>query len=79
MKSTTVLIADDEAEIADLIAFHLEKEGYRCIKASDGQEAIHAVQTNIIDLAILDIMMPKLDGYEVTRLIREHHQLPIIF
>jgi len=79
MKRTTVLIADDEAEIADLIELHLKKEGYDVIKASDGQEALHAVQTNSIDLAILDIMMPKLDGYEVTRQIREHNHMPIIF
>ncbi|MCR8630240.1 response regulator transcription factor [Paenibacillus radicis (ex Xue et al. 2023)] len=79
MKSITILIADDEAVIADLIELHLEKEGYRCIKVYDGQEAISAVQTHSIDLAILDIMMPKLDGYEVTRQIREQHHFPIIF
>lgn len=79
MKPITILIADDEAEITDLIELHLEKEGYRCIKVSNGQDAIHAVQTYPIDLAILDIMMPKLDGYEVTRQIREQHHMPIIF
>ncbi|WP_248924663.1 response regulator transcription factor [Paenibacillus hamazuiensis] len=79
MKRATVLIADDEAEIADLIELHLEKEGYDVIKASDGQEAVHAVSAHPVDLAILDIMMPKLDGYEVIRQIREHHQMPIIF
>lgn len=79
MKTITILIADDETEIADLIELHLQKEGYRCIKAADGQEAVTAVRTHPIDLAILDIMMPKLDGYEVTRRIREQHHLPIIF
>jgi two-component system response regulator VanR len=79
MKSITILIADDEAEIADLIELHLVKEGYRCIKVADGQEAISAVQTHSIDLAILDIMMPKLNGYEATRQIRAQHNLPIIF
>ncbi|NHN29598.1 response regulator transcription factor [Paenibacillus agricola] len=79
MKSITILIADDEAAIADLIELHLEKEGYRCIKVFDGQEAISAVLTHSLDLAILDIMMPKLDGYEVTRQIREQHHFPIIF
>lgn len=79
MKSITVLIADDEAEIADLIELHLAREGYRCIKASDGQEALDAIRTQSVDLAILDIMMPKIDGYEVTRQIREQHHLPIIF
>lgn len=79
MKPITVLIADDEAEIADLIELHLAREGYRCIKASDGQEALDAIRTQSVDLAILDIMMPKIDGYEVTRQIREQHHLPIIF
>jgi two-component system response regulator VanR len=79
MKSITILIADDETEIADLIELHLEKEGYRCLKVSDGQQAVSAVLTHSIDLAILDIMMPELDGYEVTRQIREQHHLPIIF
>lgn len=75
----TILIADDEAEIADLIGLHIEKEGYRCLKAHDGRQAMAAIQTNVVDLAILDIMMPQLDGYEVTRQIREQHNLPIIF
>ncbi|KQX56591.1 MULTISPECIES: response regulator transcription factor [unclassified Paenibacillus] len=79
MKSITILIADDEVEIADLIELHLKKEGYRCIKVANGQEAITAVQTHSIDLAILDIMMPKLNGYEATRQIRIQHHLPIIF
>src|SRR5690554_2935504 len=79
MKTITILIADDEVEIADLIELHLEKEGYRCIKVADGLEAVHAIQTHAIDLAILDIMMPKLDGYEVIRQIRDRQQMPVIF
>lgn len=79
MKNITILIADDDVEIADLVAIHLEKEGYRVIKVSDGQETIDVIQTQPIDLLILDIMMPKMDGYEVTRRIREKHNMPIIF
>ncbi len=79
MKRISILIADDEDEIADLIAIHLEKEGYRCFKVHDGQEAIQVIETQSIDLLILDIMMPKLDGYEVTRQIREKYNMPIIF
>lgn len=79
MKLITILIADDDAEIADLIELYLEKEGYRCIKTLDGQAAIEAVVKYPIDLAILDIMMPKIDGYEVTRQIRDKHHMPIIF
>lgn len=79
MKSISILVADDEIEIANLIAIHLEKEGYIVYKAFDGEEAIYITQTQSIDLVILDIMMPKLDGYEVTRQIREQHNMPIIF
>jgi two-component system response regulator VanR len=79
VKPITVLIADDEPEIADLIELHLVKEGYRCIKVFDGLEAVQTIQTNPVDLAILDIMMPKLDGYEATAHIREKSHLPIIF
>jgi DNA-binding response OmpR family regulator len=79
MKRITILIADDEAEIADLIALHLEKEGYHIIKVTDGREAIRAIQAQSVDLAILDIMMPKLDGYEVIRQIREQYRMPVIF
>ena len=79
MKRISILIADDEDEIADLIAIHLEKEGYHCFKVHDGQEAIQVIETQSIDLLILDIMMPKLDGYEVTRQIREKYNMPIIF
>ncbi len=79
MKRLTILIADDDEEIAGLIAIHLEKEGYHVIKVSDGQEAVCMVEAQSIDLLILDIMMPKMDGYEVTRRIREQHNMPIIF
>jgi DNA-binding response OmpR family regulator len=79
MKSISILVADDEEEIANLIAIHLEKEGYKVIKVFDGEEALKVIQTQLIDLAILDIMMPKMDGYEVTRQIREQHNMPIIF
>jgi DNA-binding response OmpR family regulator len=79
MKNISILIADDEKEIADLIAIHLEKEGYNVVKVPDGQEAVHVIQTKPIDLLILDIMMPKMDGYEVTRQIREQYNMPIIF
>ncbi|NRD79855.1 VanR-FM family response regulator transcription factor [Bacillus sp. BRMEA1] len=79
MKRISILVADDEEEIADLIAIHLEKEGYNVIKVHDGKEAIQVIQTQSIDLLILDIMMPKMDGYEVTRQVREQYNMPIIF
>lgn len=79
MGEASILIVDDELEIADLIGFHLVKEGYNIIKATNGEEAIQIVETEHIDLIILDIMMPKMNGYEVTRRIREKYNMPIIF
>lgn len=79
MEGNTILIADDEEEIASLITILLEKEGHRLIKASNGQEAIDIVKNKQVDLLILDIMMPKIDGYEVARRVRESYHMPIIF
>ena len=79
MESISILVADDEVEIADLISIHLEKEGYHVITAYNGLEAMQVIQSQSIDLLILDIMMPKMDGYEVTRQVREQYNMPIIF
>ncbi|MFS0723091.1 response regulator transcription factor [Paenibacillus sp. 1P07SE] len=79
MKPITILIAEDDAEIADLVMLHLDREGYRCITVPDGQAAVEVITSQPIDLAILDIMMPKLDGYEVTRRIRDKYHFPILF
>lgn len=76
---TTILIADDEESIANLLELHLLKEGYRCIKVADGLSAVRVMQTQSVDLAILDIMMPEADGYEAARTIRQTHHMPIIF
>ncbi|MGE1218069.1 response regulator transcription factor [Bacillus toyonensis] len=79
MKPITILIADDDLEIAELIEIHLKKEGYQVVKVTDGEEVIQVIQSQQIDLVVLDIMMPKMDGYEVTRKIRTKHYMPIIF
>ncbi|AJG95439.1 response regulator transcription factor [Bacillus tropicus] len=79
MKPITILIADDDLEIAELIEIHLKKEGYQVVKATDGEDAIEIIQSQAIDLVVLDIMMPKMDGYEVTRQIRTKQNMPIIF
>lgn len=65
-----VLIADDEADILALVAFRLERDGFDVIKASDGAEALAAIREQLPDLAILDVMMPRLTGYEVTEQLR---------
>lgn len=76
--SYKILVADDEAQIRDLLHLYLEKDGYEVIEASDGMEALRLVQREEIDLLILDIMMPGMDGYRVLRHIRENSNIPVI-
>ena len=74
-----ILICDDEKEILELIELYLGKEGYSVVKASDGQEAIEKVKNDTnFDLAIVDIMMPRVDGYKVIKEIRKLYNIPII-
>lgn len=75
----TILIAEDDRDIAQLVAMHIQHEGHNTVFAYDGQEAMDIVLTQQIDLVILDIMMPQMDGLEVTRKIREKYSMPIIF
>jgi two-component system OmpR family response regulator len=75
----TVLIADDEAHIRDVVQYALEREGYRVVTAADGAEALARVRGGGIDLVVLDILMPELDGLAVCRRLREEHAVPIIF
>ena len=73
-----ILVADDETEIRDVLRLYLEKEGYEVTEAADGPEAPRLIRQGKIDLAILDIMMPGLDGYRVLRNIREESNLPVL-
>lgn len=73
-----ILIADDEAEIRDVLHLYLEKDGYEVVEAADGVEAMEKIKKEQPDLAILDIMMPGLDGYRVLRNIRESNNIPVI-
>jgi DNA-binding response OmpR family regulator len=65
-----VLVADDDPDILQLIAFRLERAGYDVVRASDGEQALQLATELHPDLAVLDVMMPKLTGYDVTRRIR---------
>ncbi|WNJ21192.1 response regulator transcription factor [Pontibacter sp. G13] len=71
MAQTKVLIVDDETDILDLLEYNLEKESYEVLRAMDGEEAISIARDHKPDLIVLDIMMPKLDGIETCRQIRE--------
>lgn len=73
-----ILVAEDEADIRNLIAMNLEQEGYRVYPARDGLEALDLAEGNPVDLAILDVMMPKLDGFNLLRKIRDRYQFPVI-
>jgi two-component system, OmpR family, phosphate regulon response regulator PhoB len=67
-----VLVADDDPDILALVRFRLERDGYEVLSAPDGETALDLALARTPDLAVLDVMMPRLDGYEVTRRLREH-------
>ena len=73
-----VLVCDDDKEIVEAIEIYLRQEGYNVLKAYDGQEAIKVLDSTEVDLLIIDVMMPKLDGIRATLKIREKNSLPII-
>ena len=73
-----ILIVDDEKDIRNLIEIYLKSEGYETLKAKDGEEALYLLKGNDVDLVILDVMMPKLNGIETCIKIREENELPII-
>ena len=74
----TILIVDDEREIADLIDLYLQNEGYATLKHYDAQSAFDCLEREVIDLAILDIMLPDIDGFAICSKIRESYTFPII-
>lgn len=78
IEERTILVADDEPEIAELLKLFLERERCRVIVAGNGQEAWRIIQQEQVDLAVVDIMMPELDGYQLIGRIREKHTIPVI-
>lgn len=75
----SILVADDEQGIIDFVTLYLEKDGYTVFTATDGEDAWAHIQQEKIDLAILDIMMPKMNGYQSIKKIRAEKNIPIIF
>lgn len=73
-----ILVCDDDKEIVDAIEIYLSQDGYRIYKAYDGEQAIEIMKKEDIQLLIMDIMMPKLDGIRATLKIREYSGIPII-
>ncbi len=73
-----ILIADDEKEIVEILKLYLENEGYEIVETYDGIDALEKLQTNEVDLAVVDIMMPGMDGFNLTKRIREIKNIPVI-
>ncbi|HST41812.1 MAG TPA: response regulator [Conexibacter sp.] len=69
-KTTRILVADNDEDILTLVAFRLERQGYEVLVARDGAEALERARQELPDLCVLDVMMPKLTGYDVTRELR---------
>lgn len=75
----TILIAEDERDMQVIIVEYMKRGGHSCIIVNDGIDAVAILKNNPVDLAILDIMMPHLDGFSVCKIVREMYNLPIIF
>lgn len=73
-----ILIADDEAEIRDLLRLYLENSGYDVLEAADGLEALAILKKEHVDLAVLDVMMPRMNGLHVLKKIRETSSIPVL-
>ena len=73
-----ILVVDDELAIVDLLSFNLKKEGYDVVTANDGEEGLLKSETESPDLILLDVMLPKMDGFTVCRKVRERKSTPII-
>lgn len=73
-----ILVCDDDKEIVEAIDIYLSQEGYEVLKAYDGMEALEVLKREKVDLLVIDVMMPKLDGIRATLKIREKNNMPII-
>lgn len=73
-----ILVADDEKEIRELLRLYLENDGYVVLEAEDGQQALEVFRREKVDLCILDIMMPRLDGYHVLQELRKESNVPVM-
>ena len=76
--SSTILLVDDEDAIQSLLTYPLERDGYRVVQARDGDEALRRFAEEDVDLVVLDIMLPRVDGLEVCRRLRAESTVPII-
>jgi DNA-binding response OmpR family regulator len=77
-RKTTILTADDDPQLLRLIARNLELEDYQVLVASDGKQALEQIEQHAPDLVLLDVMMPRMDGFTVCQRVREFSAVPII-
>lgn len=76
--TASILIAEDDDDIRSLLRLYLEGEGYRVLEASDGATALHLAREEAPDMAVLDVMMPEMNGFELTRALRKYSDIPIL-
>src|SRR2546425_12299757 len=76
--SSTILLVDDEDSIQTLLTYPLERDGYRVVQARDGDEALARFDSENVDLVVLDVMLPRLDGLEVCKRLRARSSVPIV-
>lgn len=76
--SEKILIVDDEQEIADLVALYLENENFQVFKFYSAKDALRCIDNETLDMAILDVMLPDMNGFEICRKIREKYNYPVI-
>jgi DNA-binding response OmpR family regulator len=76
--SATILLVDDEESVQKLLTYPLERDGYRVVQAHDGEEALRRFEEEHIDLVVLDVMLPKMDGLEVCKRLRAESSVPVI-
>jgi DNA-binding response OmpR family regulator len=79
MENKVILVVDDDKDIRNMIKIYLENENYKVLLAGNGIEALEKLEENLVDLVILDIMMPEMDGMETCLKIREKRKMPILF
>ncbi len=77
-KKTTILVVDDDVQLLKIVSHNLQAEGYQVLAVRDGAEALEAIERDAPDLVLLDIMLPRMDGFEVCQRVREFSAVPII-
>ena len=81
MSKEKILVVEDDKNITKLVKYNLEKDGYECVMAGSGEDALDVLRKKLVNLVILDIMLPSMDGFEVARVMKQSEKLrgiPII-